>query len=187
MRLQFKEKELIPYLLSNVSGKSHEAYFTYKEEERGLFLSPNKSTATLQSVWTILETRSVESEIRQILSEKGVRSYRAAIDWDLGLFVFREVEEFLRWIEDHVAPKTLDHEARTKKYRAFFTQNNDVTLAPGVSTKPMKKAYISVLTADSLQRVKTVLKNQEVPIFFVERINWREDRLPGPTTERAKA
>ena len=193
MRLCFQEKEIISWIRRFVDREHYEAYTTYRKE---LLLSPLKSTATLRSAWTTFETRPVESEIRKVLSEKGIKPYLCTVNWELGLFVFDDMEEFLRWAEDHTSPKELDQITRfnPRKYAIFVTAAQDVYLLPGVSTKPMKKACILHLSDDALTKVLTELekpdpenpdKEPDIPLVRVQRIDLREDRLPRPTVAKA--
>jgi len=192
MRLRLREKEVASWIRQFADREHYEAYFTYNKE---LLLSPLTSTSTLDSVLAVLKTIYVESEISKALSEKGIRSYRCTINWVLGLFVFREVEEFIRWTKDHISPKKTDRpdqitKFNPRKYKALVTEEHDVVLRPGVTTPPVKKAYIPRLSDGDLLSVLTVLeipdpkdpeKKLSVPIVRVQGIDWREDQPTAST------
>jgi len=79
---------------------------------------------------------------------------------------FRNLEEAEVWIKDIIV-------SSNKNYHGYFTDNNELILIPGKSTRPT--IYGLVYFADYTQ-VKKLFDKTSIPIYRCHEYEWNPDR-----------
>ncbi|MCD6402595.1 hypothetical protein J7L36_01955 [bacterium] len=85
--------------------------------------------------------------------------------------VFKEKEEFQKWIMDQVGLSP------SPKYECYITPGDEVVLVPKKSTRPLKYGYAK-LTPEAVEAIKKEVEKLGIKVYRCD-VEWAEDRPIG--------